>query len=180
MRTALIVLALSTTALAQAKKGGGFDPNRPVPGVDYQKVDAAIKKGLKYLETAESHSSHRDIQDSDELILLTLVDCDLPATHPRVQQLLEKSLEDQMDRTYHVCLLAMSLEELDRVKYQGYIHRCAQFLVDNMCANGQWSYGKPSIFAEDIPTTPGRRAVASGVRPGGTRGTTDQIGISHV
>jgi hypothetical protein len=46
----------------------------------------------------------------------------------------------------------MALEEFNRVKYQIRIFQCAQFLVDNQCKNGQWSYGKPTIAAMETPT----------------------------
>src|SRR5205085_4605415 len=42
----------------------------------------------------------------------------------------------------------------DRIKHQRRIAQCAQFLVDNQCANGQWGYGDPSIFAEDLKLPP--------------------------
>jgi hypothetical protein len=57
----------------------------------------------------------------------------------------------------------MILEELGRVKHQSRIWQCAQFLLDNQCKNGQWSYGTPSLFTEDVPTTaPVRKEVISG------------------
>jgi len=44
----------------------------------------------------------------------------------------------------------MALEELDRVRYQPHLARCAQFLVDNQLSSGQWSYGEPTIAVETI------------------------------
>jgi hypothetical protein len=49
----------------------------------------------------------------------------------------------------------MVLEEFERVKYQGRIHQCAQFLVDNQCANGQWSYGTPTTYPDAVPVPRG-------------------------
>jgi len=40
------------------------------------------------------------------------------------------------------------------VKYQKRLAQCAQFLVDNQCANGQWTYGDPSIFVESVVVPP--------------------------
>ena len=60
--------------------------------------------------------------------------------------------ETPLEWTYDVSLQAMILEEIDRVKYQARIAQCAQFLVDNQCPNGQWSYGEPDPFAKDTPT----------------------------
>jgi hypothetical protein len=46
----------------------------------------------------------------------------------------------------------MILERADRVRYQPWIARCAQFLADNIAENGQWHYGDPSIHVDDITT----------------------------
>jgi len=54
------------------------------------------------------------------------------------------------NHTYSVALRAMALEELDRVRYQSHIARCAQFLLDNQTANGQWSYGEASVAVDAI------------------------------
>jgi len=61
-------------------------------------------------------------------------------------------LADKLQRTYKVSLQAMILEEIDRVTYQPRIWQCAQFLMDNQCANGQWSYGNPTTAPKDVPT----------------------------
>src|SRR5262249_37802935 len=92
---------------------------------------------------------------------------DVPEKDPKLQEVLNRALTAKMERTYKVSLLAMSLEELDRVRYQPKIKMCAQFLVDNQCANGQWSYGEPSALTEGTPTAGNKPAVAS---PGGEFG----------
>jgi hypothetical protein len=58
----------------------------------------------------------------------------------------------------------MILEELDRVKYQEEIWKCAQFLVDNQNAQGFWSYGKPTTYPalpRPVPTGSAGKAVAT-------------------
>ena len=40
------------------------------------------------------------------------------------------------EATYIVALQAVVLEEIDRVKYQWRIYKCAQFLIDNQGATG--------------------------------------------
>jgi hypothetical protein len=52
-------------------------------------------------------------------------------------------LELPLDHTYHVVLRSMCLASLDPLKYQQQLAQCAQWLVDNQCGNGQWSYGEP-------------------------------------
>src|SRR5207244_1307666 len=51
---------------------------------------------------------------------------------------------------------------LDRVAHQGRIWQCAQFLLDNQCVNGQWSYGEASQAVQNVPTLPKAPEVASG------------------
>jgi len=135
-------------------------------GLDQKRIDEAIDKGVAYLKTAESPPWDAHIPNSDELILLTLLHAGVPETDAKVQDLLSRVLAAPLERTYKVALLAMCLEELDRVKYQPKIKQCAQFLVDNQCQNGQWSYGQPSPAADGTPTGSQRGPVASVVGPG--------------
>jgi hypothetical protein len=142
-------LAISATAYAQ--------------GVDQKRIDDAIAKGVQYLNGAESSGWDQHINNCDELVLLTLIHADVPENNPKLQEYLKRALDAKMERTYKVALLAMCLEELDRVKYQPKIKMCAQFLVDNQCMNGQWSYGEPTPFVDGVPTGGApRAAVASG------------------
>ena len=154
MRAAAFVLAV---ALQDAK------PKRDLDQVDPVRVDQAIKKGVQFLRTAESPAELEGEGNSDELILLTLLHAGVAPGDPKVQELLKAVLEAPLSKTYKVALQAMCLEELDRVKYQSRIYHCAQFLVDNQCRNGQWSYGKSTRLG-DLPTgtpTESRRDVAS-------------------
>ncbi|HVE38484.1 MAG TPA: hypothetical protein VNM14_01265 [Planctomycetota bacterium] len=137
---------------------------RQQQGVDQKRIDEAIQRGVVYLRTSESSGWDQHINNCDELVLLTLLHADVPDKDPKVQELLTKVLTAKMERTYKVSLLAMCLEELDRVKYQRKILECAQFLVDNQCQNGQWSYGEPSPFAPGTPSTAPKAAVASAAR----------------
>src|SRR5262245_55198708 len=145
----VLALGLAVTAPAAAQ-----DPKKPVPGaahpgVDQKRVNRAIQAGVKYLETSDS-PGHNSSKDADELILLTLLHANAEAV-PRFKQMFDKMLADPLQDTYCVSLQAMVLEELERVKYQGRIHQCAQFLVDNQCPNGQWSYGTPTTYPDATP-----------------------------
>ena len=75
----------------------------------------------------------------------------MPATDPKYAALLEKVSGRDLERTYEPALGAMVFEEIDRVKWQPRIAQCAQFLVDNQATNGQWSYGEPSAFVQEVP-----------------------------
>ncbi|RPH43176.1 MAG: hypothetical protein EHM91_08890 [Planctomycetota bacterium] len=129
--------------------------------VDQKRIDDAIAKGVVYLRTAESSGWDTHAVNCDELILLTLIHADVPEKDPKVQELLTRVMAAPLQRTYKVALLAMCLEELDRVKYQQKIRQCAQFLVDNMCQNGQWSYGEESQFANAGTPTGGNKPVVA-------------------
>jgi hypothetical protein len=131
--------------------------------LDQKNIDEAIARGVEYLKIAESPGWGDHIANCDELILLALLHADIPESEPKVQEYLKRALAAKLERTYKVALLAMCLEELDRVKYQEKIRDCAQFLVDNQCQNGQWSYGEPTVAATGTPSTAVRPvAVASG------------------
>lgn len=146
-RVLLILLALASTARAQA--------------VDEAKVDQAIKKGVEFLRTAKSFDFHNGYRNSDELILWTFIHAGVPQDDPKFKQLLESALSQPLDKTYKVALLAMCLEEIDRVRHQEKIAQCAQFLVDNQCKNGQWNYGSPTDFAKEVKVPSSPKAVAS-------------------
>ncbi len=116
--------------------------------VDQKSVDDAIARGIVFLKTAESHG-HNQIPHCDELILYTFIVSGVPSTDERFGKLLQRVLTEEPAFTYRVTLQAMLLEELDRVKYQDRIALCAQFLVDNQCVNGQWSYGEKTTLGKD-------------------------------
>jgi hypothetical protein len=122
------------------------------PKVDQTRIDAAVKKGVAWLKTAKTPAvSFAKIDDSFELVLLTFVHAGVPESDEKYQDYLKKMLEGPLERTYKVVLQAMILEEIDRVKHQPRIAQCAQFLVDNQCVNGQWSYGEPSAYVKELP-----------------------------
>jgi hypothetical protein len=164
MRSGLALLFLSAAAWAQnppapPNPAGGFQVH---PGVDQKKVDEAIRKGVAFLKTSDSPKSHVG-EHSDELKLLTYIHAGLP--EGEYADLLKKCMDARLEKTYKVCLLAMCLEEVDRVKYQYWIQRCGQFLVDNIRADGGFTYGEPSVYVEDVPTTAPRKDVATTLRP---------------
>jgi hypothetical protein len=49
------------------------------------------------------------------------------------------------------------------VKHQRRIWQCAQFLVDNQCKNGQWSYGTPTPAVKNVPEIPKETATTGGL-----------------
>jgi hypothetical protein len=152
----LLLLSFGTSSFSQQDpKDKGFKPN---VAVDQASVDKAIAKGLQFLKTSDSPGTH--VGDSDELKLLTMIDGGVPESDPAVQTLLKKALDAPLEKTYKVALLAMCLEELDRVKYQGKIAQCGQFLLDNIKPNGGFCYGEATV--NDVNYAMPKREVASG------------------
>jgi hypothetical protein len=115
-------------------------------------LDDAVRGGMAYLK--EKALKFGAESKADELLLWTWLQAGLPENDPDFQTLVKAVLDKKLEKTYHVSLMAMALEDLDRVKYQKRIAQCAQFLLDNQCANGQWHYGEPSIFVEEVDVPP--------------------------
>ena len=146
------------------------------PGVDDQKVAGAIERAVAWLRKAPSngHAFKKapdmpPIRNADDLLLLTFLHAGVPEDDPRVRELLASVLSAPLDKTYPVALRAMALEELDRVRYQSHIARCAQFLLDNQLPSGQWSYSTPSPAAdamgvETAPASPAQPLGKDGLR----------------
>jgi len=148
MKAILALLAMASAVAPQA--------------ADEAKVDAAIKKGIEFLRTAKSPDFMKfGYKNSDVLILWTFIHAGVAHDDPKFKPLLDAVLAEPLEKTYKVSLTAMCLEELDRVKYQERIAQCGQFLVDNQCKNGQWSYGTPTEFAKDVKVPAAPKAVAS-------------------
>jgi hypothetical protein len=130
-----------------------------------KRAEGAIRKGVAWLKTLAKYPRHDHVGGSDELVLWTYVHAGLAEDDPAFEALFKKVMEFPLERTYRVALRAMILEELDRVKHQGKIAACAQFLIDNQCANGQWSYGEPDEHAKEIPVqVPKETATGGGVK----------------
>jgi hypothetical protein len=157
-----------SVALLMAALLANQDVKNPRPAkVDEARVEAAIQKGVAYLKSQADALGEFDGSAGkfpyDEIVLWTFIHAGVAETDPSFQKLLKAILQAKLERTYNVSVRAMVLEELDRVKYQGRIAQCAQFLVDNQCRTGQWSYGEPSPFVKDVPTgDAGKRDTPSG------------------
>lgn len=135
---------------AVAKPNPGREVVTPPPKP--KTLDDAVRGGMAFLK--EKALKFGAESKTDELLLWTWLQSGLPENDPEFQSLLKGVLDKKLEKTYHVSLLAMALEDLDRVKYQKRIAQCAQFLLDNQCANGQWHYGEPSIFVEEVDVPP--------------------------
>ncbi len=141
----------------------------PQIDVHLRTVEMAVRDGLAFLRAREARAAKGAGREtrSDELLLWTMLASSVPPADPDFQAILAGMLGRKLERTYPVALQAMLLEELDRVKYQGRIAQCAQFLLDNQCRNGQWSYGEPSIFVEEVQVPPPPKTATAGAGKSG-------------
>jgi hypothetical protein len=154
MMTTLFLLALG---VVQAQDGFKISS-----GVDQIKVERAIARGIEFLKKSDSPASFIGT-DSDELKLLTFIHGGVADNDPAFLALLKTCLERPLEKTYRVSVLAMCLEELDRVKYQDKIAACGQFLIDNVKPNGGFTYGEPTTAAPGEGAAPGKKDVSSGL-----------------
>jgi hypothetical protein len=129
--------------------------------VSQREIDQAIARGLESLQGAPSTAGGIG-SNCDELILLAMIHGG--SSEKIYEPFLKKVLGAPLEWTYKVSLLAMCLEELDPTLYQNKIAQCAQFLIDNQCKNGQWSYGRPTDATRDMKLEdppPVRKTVAT-------------------
>jgi hypothetical protein len=123
-------------------------------GVDLARVGAAIAKGANFIckdldKNLKPYQEPGHGQCDDTLILYALVKAGGNSTaRAEFKKVLDHCLKRKLSKTYQAAVLAMALEAYNPGVYKGYIRNCAQFLIDNQCANGQWEYGKPV----DLPT----------------------------
>jgi len=128
----------------------------PPPTGEAARVQEALVRAIDYLARANTNHLHAAEfwflgPNCDELVLRALLHAGTPESEPAFRALLDRVLRAPLERTYKVAAQAAVLEELDRVQYQTRIGQCAQFLVDNQGANGQWSYGVQSLAAQEVP-----------------------------
>lgn len=132
-----IELPPGTYAVAAPDDPGLLEARKPV---DPEEVRKAVARAVAWLGRQKPPpSSHHGPMPSDALVALALAHGGAvpgPALRRRV-------LEEPLRRTYVVSVTAMALAKLDPGKYRDRLRACAQFLVDNQCVTGQWSYGKP-------------------------------------
>ncbi len=139
--------------------------------VPEHKVDTAVEKGSGYLRKAFSDRNRVANHplsgkfDMDELVLYTLLHAGVDPKDGTVAALVGRLTSRDIERTYNAALCAMALEAYDSKSYQWRIAQCAQHLVDNQAANGQWSYGMKIKLPSNVPTGP----PSGGSTPGSTK-----------
>lgn len=130
------------------------------PPVSQRAVDHAVERGGAFLvaelpRPIEGKFADKIAVGRDELILYALAHVGVDYSGNRsVKAALEAALSRELRSTYQAALTALALEALDKVKHHWRLAQCAQFLVDNQCLNGQWSYGQPIKMPDNLPKGP--------------------------
>jgi hypothetical protein len=132
------------------------------PKVNQRAIDYAVERGGLFLvgelaRPIDGKFSEMLRWGRDELILYALIHVGVDYSHHTAYKAaLEEVSTQELRNTYQASLTALALEAIDRVKYYGRLAQCAQFLVDNQCVNGQWSYGKPVKMPDTLPKGPSK------------------------
>jgi hypothetical protein len=132
------------------------------PAVNQRAIDYAVDRGGAFLvaelaRPIEGKFSELIKRGRDELILYALAHAGTDYSGNRAwQAALEEITTKELRSTYQASLTALALEAIDKAKYGWRLAQCAQFLVDNQCANGQWSYGSPIKYPDNLPKGPAK------------------------
>lgn len=163
--TTALFSALALTAFAQGNAAGK---------VDQKDVDAAIDRGATWLGANGGLNGGEQF----ELVMYTLWHSGtFPRDDKRFVEGVKTLQTKKLEKTYNVALTAMFLEAYDKVANQKRIAECAQFLVDNQCVNGQWSYGEPFPGIEAPPEV--ASGGGGGPRAGGGTQTMKRVPIKR-
>ncbi len=138
------------------------------PIIDQNKVDAAIKRGSEWLIARVRQGLPADVGVSSGkglnavgLVCYTLLHAGVDSKDASVSRLVDMMLRAKPARTYQVSTNAMALASIDPAKHRETLALYGQFLVDQQCENGQWSYGEP--YDVPMPQVPVATGEGSGI-----------------
>jgi hypothetical protein len=123
-----------------------------LPGVDQQRIDAAIEKGVRYLKEQQAPdgswpgSNHRVGYSS--LAGLTLLECKVPAKDPHVQTAANfvRNNVGNLNATYELALAILFLDRLGDPKDKILIQGMALRLVAGQSTAGGWTYHSDRVL----------------------------------
>ncbi|MDJ0522399.1 MAG: terpene cyclase/mutase family protein [Planctomycetota bacterium] len=128
---ALVLLALLVGAVSAAAKGGPSG----------KEVQAAVQRGADWLRKRHAQGFETDRKHSvPELVALTLNHAGVSRKDKVFQAALEAILGCELEHTYRVATLAMTLSRLNPYVYRAKLAHCAQWLVDTQLPGGDWGY----------------------------------------
>jgi len=131
------------------------------PDQEQTRIVAAAAKGVEWLLTQRSEILKAAAADSRsgglELLVWTLASQGVPESSREMSELIEAMTRRSPETTRVASLQALTYRKLDPVRYSSELVRCAQYLVDAQCENGQWGESR-AHSVERHPGKPPRRA----------------------
>ena len=126
-----------------------------VPGVDQQRIDAAIDKGVRYLKKTQNADGTwpgpRPIGYT-ALAGLTLLECKVPTNDPHVQtaaNYIRKNV-GKLNATYELSLAILFLDRIGSPKDKTIIQGLALRLTAGQNEAGGWTYTCPTLTPPDM------------------------------
>ena len=139
---------------------------------DQDRVNRAIARGAGWLlrlplsSKVPMHPARGF--DYDALILFTLVHAGVKKTDPAYLRYLRRVSTAKIASTYRASVTALALNAHGGDEHKRKVFECAQYLVDNMCDNGQWGYGlKYDIPVPRVPKSTGGTTARLRIRRSG-------------
>jgi hypothetical protein len=108
-----------------------------LPVLQQERIDEAIRKGITHLEAKASTAG-----DREEQVLCALAEVGVPGSDPTLAAMMRRLLANPPLTTRSAALQARILSLVDSTAYRDRLGHCAQFLVDNQSADGQWGPGQ--------------------------------------
>jgi hypothetical protein len=151
LNAAAVAVAEGTAALL-----GGAEPIQNVRLIAPGKIRDAMSRASRFLASRRgdllapiADGKRHDaapLRTYAELAALALIRGGGPESRPLVEELIGRAVGRRLESVYTAALQAKLLADVgDRDQD---LRRCAQFLVDSQCANGQWDYGRASTSGE--------------------------------
>jgi hypothetical protein len=123
---------------------------KKIAGVDPEKVNAAIRKGVAFLERTSPEWVTVNMAYNlgvPALGGLALLECETPPTSPLIQQIAGQVRTQCLNNTmtYEVSLAILFLDRLGESRDRGLIQTLAARLIAGQDAAGGWSYHNPIL-----------------------------------
>ncbi|MFH0887976.1 MAG: DUF1570 domain-containing protein [Planctomycetota bacterium] len=151
----ILIAVLAYPVIAAGTESSGKTAGRELSAeesVDQKKVDEAVNKAADFLIDRCSKSI-TDIKGS-EFVFYALLKSGVKIPEPLMQTFMDKILKRESRSIYEMAVLAMIFSELDNEKYIRNIIQCAEFLMANQNARGEWGYNEirfPKFLNDNLP-----------------------------
>ena len=131
-------------------------PASTVPGVDQDRVNAAVERGVVYLRRTQAANGLWNANGfpigATALGGLTLLECKKPSNDPNVQRAAAfvRGNYNRLGMTYEISLAILFLDRLGDPRDRALIQGLALRLLAGQRECGGWSYDCPALSANDM------------------------------